>query len=83
MNEDVLEKIYQEGLEERIISYIAETMEMSLEEAMKVYYSSRLANKIHNGNYGVQYLDHKVLAQILCETEPELFEKKQCDLMIA
>lgn len=49
---------------------------MSLEEAMKVYYSSRLANKIHKGSYGVQYLGYKVLAQILCETEPELFEKK-------
>ena len=51
MNEDVLEQIYQEGLEERIISYIAETMEISLEEAMKAYYSSRLANKIHKPFY--------------------------------
>jgi hypothetical protein len=76
VNENVLEKIYQESLEERIISYIAETKEMSLEEAMKVYYSSRLANKIHKGNYGVQYLDYKVLVQVLCETEPELFEMK-------
>ena len=80
MNEDVLEQIYQERLEERIISYIAETMEISLEEAMKAYYSSRLANKIHNGRYGVQYLDYKVLVQILYETEPELFEKKESDM---
>ena len=72
MNDEVLEKVYQESLEERIISYLAETNGLSLEEAMDVYYNSRLADKIHNGDYGVQYLDYKVLAQILCETEPEL-----------
>ena len=74
MNEDGLEKIYQESLEERIISYLAETEHLSLEKAMNVYYSSKLANKIHNGDYGVQYLDYKVLVQILCETEPELLQ---------
>ena len=73
MSEDVLEKVYQESLEERIISYLAETRQLSFEEAMRIYYSSRLANKIHNGDYGVQYLDYKVLIQILLETEPELF----------
>ena len=34
MNEDVLEKIYQESLEERMISYLAEIKKISLEEAM-------------------------------------------------
>lgn len=75
MSEDVLEKIYQESLEERIISYLAETKGLTFEEAMSVYYNSKLADKIHNGDYGVQYLDYKVLVQILCETEPELLQK--------
>lgn len=29
---------------------------------------------IHNGVEGIQYLDYKVLAQILQETEPERFQ---------
>lgn len=71
--EDALEKIYQESLEERIISHLTEVKELSFSDAMTAYYSSKLAGRIHKGEYGVQYLDHKVLVQILCETEPELF----------
>ena len=74
MSEDILEQIYQETLEERIISCLAEEKAISLEQAMQIYYSSKLADKIHRGKYGVQYLDHKVLVQILCETEGELVE---------
>ena len=73
MSEDVLERFYQESLEERIISYLAEIRNITLEEAIEIYYTSKLADKIHKGEYGVQYLDYKVLAQLLCETEPELF----------
>ena len=75
MSEDVLERIYQESLEERIIFYLAEKEKISLEKAMNIYYSSKLANRIHQGEYGIQYLDYKVLVQILCETEPELIQK--------
>lgn len=39
---------------------------------MEAYYNSKLADKIHHGVEGVQYLDHKVLAQILEETEPDI-----------
>lgn len=72
MDGDVLEKVYQENLEERIIFYLAEQSGISLEKAMDVYYNSRLADKIQRGVYGIQYLDYKVLVQILCETEKEL-----------
>lgn len=41
---------------------------------MKAYYNSKLADKIHRGVEGAQYLDHKVLVQILEETEPEIFK---------
>lgn len=74
MDDAVLEKIYQEKLEERIIATLAEKHGISLEEAMKVYYNSKLADIIHRGVEGVQYLDHKVLVQILEETEPEIFK---------
>lgn len=73
MDGEVIEKVYQENLEERMIAYLAETKGISLESAMDIYYHSALAGKIHNGVEGVQYLDYKVLVQILCETEKELF----------
>lgn len=73
MDDSMLEKIYQERLEEQLIAYLAEQHNITLERAMDIYYSSNLAEKIHDGVEGVQYLDYKVLAQILKETEPELF----------
>ena len=32
---------------------------------MKEYYASKLADQISRGENGIQYLDHKVLAQML------------------
>lgn len=69
MDGETLERVYQENLEERLIMYLSEIKGISLEEAMGIYYRSKLADKIHQGIEGVQYLDHKVLVQILCETE--------------
>ncbi len=66
---DALEKVYQERLEERIIAYLAQQRNCSLEEAMDLYYCSSLADKINQGQDGIQYLDYKVLAQILMEKE--------------
>ena len=74
MNEVALEQTYQENLEERLIAFLAEDNGLSLEKAMDIYFRSKLADKIHRGMEGVQYLDHKVLAQILRDTEPGLFE---------
>ena len=73
-DELVLEKMYQEALEESLISHIAQKKKLSLEDAMDKYYNSRLSVKIHEGLYGVQYLDYRNLVEILFETEPELFE---------
>lgn len=73
MDGEIIEKVYQENLEERIIAYLSEAKGISLESAMDIYYHSVLSGKIHNGVEGVQYLDYKVLAQILCETEKNLF----------
>ena len=74
MKEEVLENIYQENLEERIITYLVEKCDFSYERAMDIYYSSKLADKIYLGKDGIQYLDYKVLVQILLETEQELFD---------
>lgn len=73
MDEETLERVYQENLEERIIACLSETRDIPLETAMDAYYHSKLADKIHQGAWGIQYLDFKVLVQILCETEQELF----------
>ncbi|ANR70210.1 hypothetical protein AXF19_03885 [Selenomonas sp. oral taxon 126] len=67
MDENVLEQIYQERLEERIIAQIAADRSVSLEKAMDIYYSSELADQIHQGMEGIQYLDYRVLAQLLTE----------------
>ncbi len=72
MDEEALEKVYQENLEERIITNLSMIKNVSLETAMDIYYSSRLADKVHRGTEGIQYLDYKVLVRILCETEAEL-----------
>ena len=74
MDETVLEQTYQENLEERLITYLAEQHHIPLEKAMDIYYHSRLAEKIHQGAEGIQYLDYKVLAEILLDTEAELFQ---------
>ena len=73
MDENVLEQVYQEKLEERIIAQLAKVKAIPLEKAMHIYYGSELADKIHNGMEGIQYLDYRVLVQILEETELNKF----------
>ncbi|MBO6300250.1 MAG: hypothetical protein J6N53_15580 [Lachnospiraceae bacterium] len=76
MDGEVLEDVYQEKLEERLIEFLSEKHGMDYQTAMDVYYKSELAGKIYEGKYGIQYLDYKVLAGILEETEPEIFNYK-------
>lgn len=75
MDDRILEQTYQENLEERLIAWLSEQEGISLERAMDIYYHSSLAEKIHQGIEGVQYLDYKVLAQIMLDTEPDLFSE--------
>ena len=74
MDGKVLEEIYQEKLEERLIAFLSEKYAVDYQAAMDIYYNSELAGKIYDGKYGVQYLDYKVLAHIMEETEPHLFQ---------
>lgn len=73
VDESILEQVYQENLEERLIACLASMYGLSLEKAMDIYYRSKLAERIHRGEEGIQYLDAKVLAQILRDTEGDLF----------
>ena len=74
MDGNTLERVYQENLEERIIAYLASENKLTYEEAMDKYYRSKMANRIYNGENDIQYLDYKVLADMIKEYEPELFE---------
>ena len=74
IEESIIEKIYQEQLEEDIILYLAKVKNIGLGDAMEIYYKSELADKIAQGKYGIQYLDYRVLVNILQETEPEIFQ---------
>lgn len=72
---DLLEKIYREHLDERIIAHLSQEHHLSYEQAMDIYYNSRLAEMIAQGSEGIQYLDHKVLVRMLEETEPEIWRR--------
>lgn len=65
MTEKTLENCYREHLEEDIIFCLSERKNISFEEAMSLYYYSKLAVIIHKGEYGIQYLDYSVLTDIL------------------
>ena len=65
MNDEALEKNYQERLEERIINNKKKKQNIQLTDAMDLYYKSKLADKIAQGQYGIQYLDYKVLGQMI------------------
>lgn len=69
MKDDTLEKFYQENLEERLIACMTSSRDISLEEAMDIYYHSDLAQKIYEGKEGIQYLDYRALAQMLMDRE--------------
>lgn len=67
MSEQDLEQFYREHLEEDIVFCLSQRKGISTDEAMRIYYSSKLADRIHEGEYGIQYLDYKVLTDYLEE----------------
>jgi len=76
MNEEALEKDYREALDEKLIAYLANEKNIPLDQAMDLYYHSRMAELINEGKYGIQYLDYKVLVEMMLKSEPELFQLK-------
>lgn len=70
MNEsEQLEKIYVQTLENDIIKYLAHRLGINNREAMDIYFKSKLCQQIHDGKYGIQYMDYKYLAEDLIENE--------------
>ena len=70
IDKNKLEEVYIHALEKNIISYLAKIMNIDNREAMEIYYKSNLCNQIHNGEFGIQYLDYKNLVLDLIENEP-------------
>jgi hypothetical protein len=64
-----LEDIYIQSLEIDLIEYLSERLQVDNREAMSIYYNSKLCQQIHEGNYDIQYLDYKYLAEDLIENE--------------
>lgn len=64
-----LEKIYVQTLENDIIKYLAYRLKINNREAMDIYFRSKLCQQIHDGKYGIQYMDYKYLAEDLIENE--------------
>lgn len=73
VNKKNLEEVYKQNLEENIIYAIAEMKGIELRKAFDVYYSSKLAEQIEKGRYGIENMDAKYLAEDLIENEPDLF----------
>lgn len=65
MSDVELEAFYKEHLEESIIKQLSKQENISLDEAMNLYYNSKMADYIHEGKYDIQYLDYKVLTDNL------------------
>lgn len=70
---------YKERLEECIIAYLAELRRIAPEEAMDIYYRSRLSRQIDQGLFGIENMDYKYLANDLVENEPNLFTESAVD----
>lgn len=68
-----LAEVYKQNLENDIILNIARMKDIEIREAFDIYYSSRLAGQIANGEWGIENMDAKYLAEDLIENEPELF----------
>lgn len=61
-------------LEEKIINQLSEVKQISLRDAMDIYYKSKLSRQINDGSYGIENMDYRYLVQDLIENELELFE---------
>ena len=68
-----LEEVYKQNLEDDIINAVSEMKRIDLRKAFDIYYSSRLAEQVEKGSYGIENMDAKYLAEDLIENEPELF----------
>ena len=71
-----LDVVYKQNLENDIINAISDMKGIALRKAFDIYYSSRLAEEIEKGEYGIENLDARYLAEDLIENESKLFDAK-------
>ena len=76
VDKSALTSIYQQNLETDIIGYLAKIKDMSIREAMDIYYQSKLSEQISQGTCGIDNMDYKYLVEDLLENEKELFADK-------
>lgn len=69
VDKEQLTLVYKQNLETDIIKHIAQIKEIELREAFNIYYSSKLAEQIMEGKWGIENLDAKYLAEDLIENE--------------
>lgn len=74
-----MDVIYKQNLENDIIKEIARLKAIDLRSAIGIYYSSKLASQIAEGNCGIENMDAKYLAEDLIENEPEVFALNEKD----
>ncbi|MEE1032919.1 MAG: hypothetical protein U0L12_12400 [Ruminococcus sp.] len=72
-----LTDIYKQNLENDIILNVAKMKNIEIRNAFDIYYSSRLAGQIANGECGIENMDAKYLAEDLIENESKLFDRKE------
>lgn len=73
VNKKQLEEVYKQNLENDIINAISEIKGIQLRKAFDIYYSSKLADQVEKGSYGIENLDARYLAEDLIENESALF----------
>ena len=61
--------LYKQNLENDIIKALAQIKKIDLREAFDIYYSSKLAEQIAEGSYGIENMEAKYLAEDLIENE--------------
>jgi hypothetical protein len=74
VDKEQLSMFYKQNLEKDIINVVADIKNIDLRVAFDIYYSSKLAEQIEYGKYGIENMDAKYLAEDLIENESELFQ---------
>lgn len=62
-----IDEIYKRNLETDIIKFLAKKKNIDYRDAADIYYSSKLAQQIEEGKYGIENLDAKNLVEELIE----------------
>ncbi len=68
-----MKDIYHQNLEIAIILFISEHKNISIYEAMNIYYKSKLASLIESETCGIENMSPQYLALDIIENERELF----------